>query len=211
MNVDCFQWITNSGKYVNFSSHQVWIDLKADNVKVNWAHVIWFNYLDPKQAFIIWLAKLNRLTTHDRLENWISGQNFKCALCGLVKDSVCHLFFSCEYSSKVWRKIKERIIFKGIPNSLPEIMNELAKFPVSNHIWSIINRWVVAACVYFIWQERNFRMFRNEERKEDVICSVIVNFVQCKLMSIKVKKSSAVMKAASLWNMRWIDNKLVLN
>ncbi|GKC26566.1 hypothetical protein Tco_1033860 [Tanacetum coccineum] len=48
---------------------------------------------------------------------------------------------------------------------------------------------ILAVTVYFIWQERNFRMFKGESRSEDVLSKAIYDGVKSKLLTVRVKKS----------------------
>ncbi|GKE64669.1 hypothetical protein Tco_1518830, partial [Tanacetum coccineum] len=57
------------------------------------------------------------------------------------------------------------------------------------NIGSVVNKLILAVAVYFIWQERNFRMFKGESRSEDVMFNLIYDNVKSKLMTIRVKKS----------------------
>ena len=54
----------------------------------------------------------------------------------------------------------------------------------------------LAASVYFVWQERNLRIFKNEERDSSVLIKIIYDEIRAKLMSLKTKKSNAVNAAA---------------
>ncbi|GJT97580.1 hypothetical protein Tco_1093098 [Tanacetum coccineum] len=71
-----------------------------------------------------------------------------------------------------------------------------------------INWLIVAATVYYLWQERNFRMFRNERRTADEVYKIIVNNVKDKLMSLRMKKSKAVLTVAANWGLRWVNMQL---
>lgn len=41
----------------------------------------------------------------DRIIKWNSAVNGVCVLCQLEEETCQHLFFSCQYSSKVWREM----------------------------------------------------------------------------------------------------------
>ncbi|GKC29433.1 hypothetical protein Tco_1036727 [Tanacetum coccineum] len=58
---------------------------------------------------------------------------------------------------------------------------------------------VLGASVYFIWQERNVRLFENKFRTVDVVFNLIVNIVRLKLLSLNVKWSWDVGIAANIW------------
>ncbi|GKC46889.1 hypothetical protein Tco_1064611 [Tanacetum coccineum] len=92
----------------------------------------------------------------------------------------------------------------GLPNSSPSIdsiLLDIAPFAKRKSSRSIIAKLVVAASSYFIWQERNNRMFKKSKRSQDQVVDCILNAVRLKLMSCKWKKSKAVLDVASLWNL----------
>ncbi|XP_071697814.1 uncharacterized protein [Rutidosis leptorrhynchoides] len=99
-----------------------------------------------------------------------------------------------------------KILYRGIPDNMPDIMQDMAKYPYSRNIWSIINRLLIAASVYFIWQERNHRIFRKVHRDEAAICKDIQNFMQLKLLTFKVKQIWAVKRAAKVWGLKCLNS-----
>ncbi|XP_071727526.1 uncharacterized protein [Rutidosis leptorrhynchoides] len=147
-----FHWITNGGQHVPYSTQQVWKDLKANRECVSWYDVVWFKGYDPKQAFILWLAILKRLNTQDRMMKWMSAQDLKCAFCSREADHVKHLFFKCEFTLKIRRYMKSKLLYRGFPDDLQGIIQGIALYPFKRNIWCILNRLVVAACVYFVCQ-----------------------------------------------------------
>ncbi|GKC62818.1 hypothetical protein Tco_1095416, partial [Tanacetum coccineum] len=48
----------------------------------------------------------------------------------------------------------------------------------------VVNKLILAATIYFIWQERNMRMFKDERRIEEAIIKIIYDYVISKLMSV---------------------------
>ncbi|XP_071695025.1 uncharacterized protein [Rutidosis leptorrhynchoides] len=201
-----FKWISNTGKVVNFTTYQAWSDLRINRNKVSWHHVIWYQGFDPRHSFIIWLAILSRLNTQDRMQIWLPNIPMSCSLCGKIKDSTKHLFFQCEFSAYIWKELKSNLLFKGLPNDLESIVNRLALYPFTRNIWNIINRSVLAACVYHIWHERNSRLFRGKKRTAEAICEDIQSYIRLKLMQLKVKKSPAILKAANVWKLNLESN-----
>ena len=94
-------------------------------------------------------------------------------------------------------------------DELRDTVSCLATKPFKNSIWSVINRLVSAATVYFIWQERNLKLFRNESRTDEVLRMIITESVKSQLMSLKVKGSSNVKSAASKWGLTWVNMQLI--
>ena len=69
----------------------------------------------------------------------------------------------------------------------------------NNSIWSVIQWLVFRAAVYYIWQERNGRIFKNDFRTEENVFRAIVDTVRHKLMGLNIKKSREAIKAAVMW------------
>ncbi|XP_071694347.1 uncharacterized protein [Rutidosis leptorrhynchoides] len=200
-----FLWITNDDRKVDYSTSQVWSDLRINKSKVAWSHVIWFKGFEPKHAFILWLAALNRLNTQDRISKWMPNKNLSCCFCGMIHDSINHLFFRCDYSDAIWKKFKSMILFRGLPNHFEGIVNALAIYPFSNNISNVVNRIVFAACVYFIWNERNGRLFKLKKKAANELYETIYDHVRFKLVTMKIRRSAAVLKVAQLWNLVYSD------
>ncbi|GJU45865.1 hypothetical protein Tco_1203131 [Tanacetum coccineum] len=93
----------------------------------------------------------------------------------------------------------------GTQKDMEFTIRALANNPYINNIWQVLDRLIVAATVYYLWQERNFRMFRNERRTADEVYKIIVNNVKDKLMSLRMKKSKAVLTVAANWGLRWVN------
>jgi hypothetical protein len=70
--------IAKSGTY---SSTDTWTHLRKKKTNVIWWHLVWHKYAIPKQAFILWLAMHNRLTTGDCTLTWgFKGDTQMCFL-----------------------------------------------------------------------------------------------------------------------------------
>ncbi|PWA56270.1 glucose-inhibited division family A protein [Artemisia annua] len=67
----------------------------------------------------------------------------------------------------------------------------ISKIPWSALIGSLVacnsKRLVFGAAVYYIWQERNFRLFQKNYRSEETVFKVIVDIVRHKLLGLKIK------------------------
>ena len=82
------------------------------------------------------------------------------------------------------------------------VIAKITKMPCNNSIWSIIIRLCLGATVYFLWQERNLRIFKDETREWQTVYKIICDNVKARIMGFQVKQSSAMMKAASIWNVQ---------
>ncbi|XP_071694959.1 uncharacterized protein [Rutidosis leptorrhynchoides] len=188
-NVDMVKWVTNDKISVDYSTKQVRRDLRVNGSLKDWYHVVWFKQLVPKHAFILWLVIWDRLPTQERISKWKPTLNSLCPLCGRIPDSVDHLFFKCCYSRNVWKTMKSMILFQGLPHKIGEIITVMSNYPFKNQIWSVITRLVIAPAVYYIWQERNKRLFKGEKKNEKELAVLAIDFIRVKLLTLKVKQS----------------------
>lgn len=120
-------------------------------------------------------------------------------LCIADFDSHHHLFFECGYAAQVWNKVSSGTMMVNVPNRWIDITSFLevhANSKTPNHI---VNRLVLAATSYFIWQERNNRLFRNQTRPPDVLSLEICDNVRLKLLSINFKLTSSTQVLLKHW------------
>ncbi|GJZ78640.1 hypothetical protein Tco_0643477 [Tanacetum coccineum] len=59
------------------------------------------------------------------------------------------------YSSTVWDMIKVNGVIREADVSLYRVVDKIAEKPFRNNIWRILQRLIVSAVIYYIWQERN--------------------------------------------------------
>nr|GEX41402.1 reverse transcriptase domain, reverse transcriptase zinc-binding domain protein [Tanacetum cinerariifolium] len=74
-------------------------------------------------------------------------------------------------------------------------------------IKSVLRRIILAACVYFIWNERNKRLFTSDKKDSKELTAKIVNYVRLKLTSLTVKRTSQTEEISKLWKVE-LDMKL---
>ncbi|XP_070014502.1 uncharacterized protein [Nicotiana sylvestris] len=88
-----------------YSIRFVYDKLRGELPKVEWKRLICNNISSPKWIFNLYLAILGRLYTRDRLMGWGIAICSDCSLCGRATESHDHLFFKCNYSTVIWRKL----------------------------------------------------------------------------------------------------------
>ncbi|GJZ97390.1 RNA-directed DNA polymerase, eukaryota, reverse transcriptase zinc-binding domain protein [Tanacetum coccineum] len=79
------------------------------------------------------------------------------------------------------------------------VVDEIAKKGCSSSIGSVLNRLAIANTVYFIWNERNKRIFSHEQRNWQSLLNGIVESIKLQLLGLKVKNSDAVKKVSKEW------------
>ncbi|GJT14854.1 RNA-directed DNA polymerase, eukaryota, reverse transcriptase zinc-binding domain protein [Tanacetum coccineum] len=166
--LDCLIWVTNQGKMVNFKTSQVWKDVKRMGVKVYWEKLVWFSQCISRHAFILWLAIKEKLITQDKLIKWYPQKTVSCQLCKKEPYSHGHLFFQCHYAADIWMRVKNRARIRSNASNWKEIIKDMNDYKNHNHIWNILGKLCLAATVYFVWQEKNCRLFNNEIRDKNV-------------------------------------------
>ena len=80
---------------------------------------------------------------------------------------------------------------------ISSIVNKAAK----NTIWSIIQRLLFGATVYFIWQKRNIGRMQQSSRSEEVFFNYFISNIRLKLLVCTLKYSNDMVKAAEIWNL----------
>ncbi|GJW28226.1 putative gag-pol polyprotein [Tanacetum coccineum] len=162
---------------------------------VNWYIVVWFPQCILRHSIHLWLVVQQKLKTQDRLRQWDVGPSIdlnllRCPLSDLVPDSHDHLFFECSFSTYVWSKVRVLCKMDVISPRLINVIAFIILISKGKTIVSILSRIVVAATSYYIWLERNGRLFKKKTSSPDHIVQVILSMVRLKLVTFKFKKMS---------------------
>ncbi|GJR85933.1 reverse transcriptase domain, reverse transcriptase zinc-binding domain protein [Tanacetum coccineum] len=200
---DTLEWRDESGFARGFSAHVVWNTIRHKNDKVDWCDVVWFSCCIPCHAVHLRLVLRRSLKTQDQLRPWDATSVIfvVCPLCETQPDSHDHLFFECVYSQQVWHGLKA---LAGLPNSsdaMDEVVSDILPFVTRRTSKSIIAKLVVAATWYFIWQERNGRLFKNSKRMVNQVVECIMHTVRLKLLSCRFKTTRSALEMINAWNL----------
>ncbi|PWA73751.1 reverse transcriptase zinc-binding domain-containing protein [Artemisia annua] len=122
-----------------------------------------------------------------------------CPFCKLIPDSHPHLFFECDFPKEIWSRMKCLVGLDFAPNNLQALIQFMVNRPVNKTIWSILQRLLIGACVYYLWQERNLRIFQGKSSSVDDLCSLIRDVMRLRIMGLTLKASTHVFDAAKLW------------
>ncbi|GJR15499.1 hypothetical protein Tco_0798151 [Tanacetum coccineum] len=85
--------------------------------------------------------------------------------------------------------------------SFASIMSHLVPISKRRHARSVIVKILVVACSYYIWQERNWRLFRNQKRPVAQLIECIKSSVRLKLLTCRFKKYKAGQEFCRHWNL----------
>ncbi|XP_022030979.1 uncharacterized protein LOC110931895 [Helianthus annuus] len=145
-----------------------------------------------------------KLLTQDIILQWDLSRRKNmnmmcCLLCYENHDSHDHLFFECKFSSKIWNKVRQKVGMDDVAPKWEEIVEWLLVRANSKSAANYVSRILVAATAYFIWQERNARLFKNQMRPPDHLCQVVINTVRYKLTGVRLKRTDKVARLLQEW------------
>ncbi|GKA09574.1 reverse transcriptase zinc-binding domain-containing protein [Tanacetum coccineum] len=200
---DTLVWRNIHGNVKKFSVSQVWDDIRHRESKVNWYSMVWFPSCIPRHAINLWLIIRRKLKTQDLVPMWDVSDSLGmvCSLCESVPDSHDHLFFECPFANGIWDRVK---VCAGLAHYTPNvyvIIQALMPIMKRRTTNSVVAKLVVAAATYYVWQERNWRLFKKGKRSPDQIVECIKSSVRLKLLSCKLKKSKNGERLARLWDL----------
>ncbi|XP_071728664.1 uncharacterized protein [Rutidosis leptorrhynchoides] len=139
----------------------IWDSLRPHAPRVALFKVVWFSQSIPKHAFVMWLLMGELLKTQDKLKSWNLHANLvlKCFFCNDSVVSHEHLFFKCAFSSKVWRSVLA-FIHVNTESDDWKVCRDVLIPIVGRNSSRVVAKLCFAATVYYIWHERNIRLFR---------------------------------------------------
>ncbi|GKB12041.1 RNA-directed DNA polymerase, eukaryota, reverse transcriptase zinc-binding domain protein [Tanacetum coccineum] len=193
-------WVSSDGKEGAFSTNRMWKDVRGTDSKVCWYDLVWNSHCISRHTFVLWMAIKNKLSTQDKLARWYPNNTYCCSLCKKGVDSHDHLFFNYDYSKSFWAKVMGKAKMRMTTNNWNDTVMEMSKWKNKRSVWGIIKNLCVAAAVYYIWQERNKRIFGSSVRSVDDLFKVMIDDIRNRLVSITVKQSSAVQSAEEQWS-----------
>ncbi|GJV28011.1 hypothetical protein Tco_1384459 [Tanacetum coccineum] len=91
----------------------------------------------------------------------------------------------------VWFHLRDLAGLPSIQPSIDLIMDAITPTANRGTSKSVISKLVLAAAAYFVWQERNERLFKGLKRSFAQVIECVVSAVRLKLMSCRFKKSIA--------------------
>ncbi|KAF8411794.1 hypothetical protein HHK36_004353 [Tetracentron sinense] len=145
-----------------YSLCSAWESIRFRHREVRWHSLVWAKPGVPRFSFVAWMAACGGLLTQDKMVRHKMLDRSKCILCQCHVENENHLFFRCSYSKQVWLEILK---FNGHSRRRHGTWNgELdwmaAKWK-GQSLKAQIKRLSFSASVYYIWHERNQRIFHN--------------------------------------------------
>nr|XP_043633655.1 uncharacterized protein LOC122604859 [Erigeron canadensis] len=164
-------WIDNAKVEQPYTTTIAWNSIRINEQKVAWMDFVWSPHNIPRHSFHLWLIMRRKLLTQDKIIKWAS----------------------------VWLKVRDMGGLQHLPPLLDVIMDWMNLRAKSRLIANVVGRLLVASTTYFLWQERNNRMFNDQARSPDLLCEVITSTVRLKLMTFKFQKTTRVIHMLEAW------------
>ncbi|GJZ88786.1 hypothetical protein Tco_0660568 [Tanacetum coccineum] len=101
----------------------------------------------------------------------------------------------------VWHYVRSMADMDLLPPTLHQIVTHLAPMAKHRTARSVIGRLLLAASAYFIWIERNNRLFKNSRKTLEEIRDCIMVTVHLKLLTFRFKNKAMVSSLLAKWNM----------
>ncbi|GJX81113.1 reverse transcriptase domain, reverse transcriptase zinc-binding domain protein [Tanacetum coccineum] len=147
---------------------------------------------DIHRAGLTLYSQVGDVIRDDRVSIWdysnVLGST--CPLCEATPDSHEHLFFICPFANSVWNRMKVKAGLGRVSHNIYDIVDHFGGIARRKTTHVVIAKLVVAASAYFIWQERNWRLFKKSKRSIDQVVSCISSSVRMKLLSCAFKRTT---------------------
>lgn len=185
MEPDIALWRGSHSKYKSrFNTSATWRHIRVPGQEKSWHKGIWFPDSIPKQSFLLWLAVHHRLTTCDRMLLWNRGVHPSCVLCQHPLETHEHLFFTCNFASRVWEGLTRKQLQHRYTCSFTAILPLLTDSNIKGTHRYIL-RLVFQSTVYSIWFERNRRRHGEIPSSPEQLIKFLDRLVRNKISSIQ--------------------------
>ncbi|CAN4117930.1 unnamed protein product [Withania somnifera] len=147
----------------NYSIKQISKKLRGDRSK--------------KWLFSLYIALNRRLATKDRLAHWGLVDSLTCPLCQVDDEDIDHLLFKCPYAAGVWSKM---LTWQGINRASMQWQDEVQwaiRYMKGRSSRAQVYRLTMAGTIYFLWLERNDRIFKHKQKTMELLIRQIVQAV----------------------------------
>nr|GEV42415.1 putative reverse transcriptase domain-containing protein [Tanacetum cinerariifolium] len=104
----------------------------------------------------------------------------------------------CVYSAKVWNLVRTLVEIDTVQPILHDIMLWFQRVASKCTFQVVVGKMLLAATSYFIWRERNNRLFKDTRRPPEEIRDLIIVTVRLKLISFRFKNTPRVQRLLAL-------------
>ncbi|GKA59737.1 hypothetical protein Tco_0759050 [Tanacetum coccineum] len=146
------------------------------------------------------------LKTQDKLRPWdvepaTDLSTLTCVYCQAQMDSHEHPFFECSYVAKVWCLVRVYAEMDNVRPLLNEITLWFQSVAAKRTMQVIVGKLLFTATSYYIWRERNNRLFKGARRSPEELRDLIIVTIRLKLVSFRFKNTTRVKRLLALWKL----------
>lgn len=139
-----------------------------------WFSRIWDSLSVPKKNLFMWKVLKNGILSLHKLKSFGIIQSDICFLCGTGVETVSHLFFECEFTFHIWNKLLHHYGYHRPMRISPmEWYNIFKATRWKNERGCLMLR-ILKKALYFIWMERNIRVFKGQSSSKHVMVLSII-------------------------------------
>ncbi|CAN1807424.1 Putative ribonuclease H protein At1g65750 [Linum perenne] len=131
--------------------------------------VIWQSFIPSKITSFCWKVFHKKIATVDNLQRKGFLMANRCVMCLNCSESVDNLFLHCAFASRVWSLLSSKLSFHGpFPSDMRGFisawkgMNCVSRFAPARKA-------ILHAVLWFIWKERNARIFKDSTNSHSVV------------------------------------------
>ncbi|GLT27312.1 hypothetical protein SLA2020_023190 [Shorea laevis] len=175
---DVAQW--KPAKNGMFSISSCYDKMRSSRGKVDWHSLVWSSCIFPRHSILLWLVVRDRLKTKFLLVQRGLEIDAQCCFCGTKAETCDHLFFDCDFSRSIWREVLVSFGIRRNPCAWSHEWRWIQRTCKGRRVSKRKIRTALAATIYLIWQERNYRIFQGKMRSGTLICREILSFMRLK-------------------------------
>ncbi|XP_070007187.1 uncharacterized protein [Nicotiana sylvestris] len=150
------------------------------------------NVENTRRALIAWdrlccprvaggyLAAHRRLQTRDRLKRWGYVEDDSCTLCNAKAETMNHLFFVFPFSKRIWAAILRWLQIDRPVMDWEHELQWVEQYCRGRSATAEIYRMMMVGSLYYIWQERNARIFQEVQRTVKTITRSLAQDIHCR-------------------------------
>lgn len=100
-------------------------------------------------------------------------QDLKCVMCLEEEENPDHIFLQCQYVRNIWRSITHNLQISKLPSRVNKLLSSWREININNNVkteWDV----PILAIQWYIWFERNQRIF-NHKQKSSLSVLIAIN------------------------------------
>ena len=126
-----------------------------------------------------------------------------CILCKSAAKTKDHLFYGCAFLKQIWKEVLNLSTYSRDPSDWDEELQRTIQRTKGKNLKAIILRIAWNTAIYFIWTERNRRIYQDKERTRMQVMEMIKEVIRIRLIGLKnVKLDSINFSLYRVWNLQ---------